>query len=149
MDGQREITGTERRKEKPRSQFTARAVRWGLRELMRRPCRCQMGLSRDGLWIKSWAEKGRKEKDQFQCFFPTCQTSLMDILTVIKKKKTELLIPSGTLPNVVWRESTSKSDSKSHWFTLSRRETPARYMILCISPESLCSTSPPLLLAHL
>lgn len=30
--------------------------------------------------------KKKREKDRFQCFFPTCQTSLMDVLTVIKKK---------------------------------------------------------------
>lgn len=67
----------------------------------------------------------------------------MDVLTVIKKKP-ELLIPSGTLPEVVWRESTSKSGSKSHGFTLSHRETPAGYMILYISPQSLSSGTSPL-----
>lgn len=57
--------------------------------------------------------------------------------------KTELLIPSGALPEVVWRESSSKSGCKSRGLTLSHRETPVGYMILYISARPLSSGASP------
>lgn len=72
----------------------------------------------------------------------------MDVLTVIFFfffLKPELLIPSGALPEVVWRESRSKSGCKSPGLTLSHRQTPVGHMILYISARPLSSgTSPSL-----
>ena len=101
--------------------------------------RCQMGLFRDGLWIKSWAEKGTKKKSRIGFNVSFRAAKVPSWMSWQSLKKLELLIPSGTLPEVVWRECPSKSCSKSHGFPLSRRETPAGYMILYISSQPLRS----------
>lgn len=52
-----------------------------------------MGRRPDARWacsgmvygLRAEQKKSQKEEDQFQCFFPTCQNSLMDVLTFIKK----------------------------------------------------------------
>lgn len=80
MDRQRKITSLRGRKKAPECVCCpSREGREGGAN--------QMGPFRDPLRIKSWAEKRQKDEDQFQCFFPTCQTSLMDVLTVIKTKQ--------------------------------------------------------------
>lgn len=112
-----------------------RGSRWG---------GAQMGLFGDGLWIKVWAEKGKKRRIGFRVSFQPAKipswTSWQSL-----QKKLELLIPSGVQPEVVWRECTSKSCSKSHGSMLSHWETPAGYMIQYISSQPLSSgTSPSL-----
>lgn len=127
-------------KEKPQSATAVRPVRSdGINE---EPNRCQMGPLKDGLWIKSCTEKGKKRRFGFSVSFQPAKLPSWTSWQSVQKQP-GLLIPSGTLPEVVWRESNPKSGSKSHGFTLSHRETPAGYMILYISPQSLSPGASP------
>lgn len=77
MDEQSEITGTERK---------------GLRALGGEggdgeATRCQTGKVCGLRAEQKKAPPKKTEGISFKCFCPTCQTSLMDVLTVIRKKK--------------------------------------------------------------
>lgn len=57
----------------------------------------------------------KKEEDQFQLFFPTCQNSLMDFLTVIKKAKAvdsfRHVARGGTKRMTLWSPAVNPMDS--------------------------------------
>lgn len=137
MDRQSENAGKE---ENPLSLHTVCPLSRRKRESVRRRPDARWASSGMVYGLRAEQKKAKKEKKSrigFNVSFRAAKApSWMSWQSL---KKLELLIPSGTLPEVVWRECPSKSCSKSHGFLLSQRETPAGYMILYISSQPLSS----------
>lgn len=67
-------------------------------------------------------EKVPKEEDQFQCFFPSCHYSLMDVLKAVKESRSAWFLQAGCQSG----ECSFKSCSKSYGFMLSCTEDTCR-----------------------
>lgn len=136
MDGQSENAGKE---ENPLSLHAVCPLSRRERESVRRRPDARWACSGMVYGLRAEQKRAQKKKSRIGFNVSFRAAKVPSWMSWQSLKKLELLIPSGTLPEVVWRECPSKSCSKSHGFPLSRRETPAGYMILYISSQPLRS----------